>query len=89
MKQTIFKKSRGTRNIYKHVPLGGAGKGFTSVFDRIEGFYYETTIDLDALGYLAAKAATNKSGKARDGALEVKILEREKVNQSNEKRNLK
>ena len=77
MKQTIFKKSRGTRNVYKHVPLQGPGKGFTSVFDRIEGFYYETTIDLDALGYLAAKAARNKSGKARDGALEVKILERE------------
>lgn len=83
MRQTIFKKSRGTRNVYKRVPLKGPGEGFTTVFDHIEGFYYETTIDLDALGYLAARAATNKGGKARDGALEVKILEREQRKESN------
>jgi len=38
--------------------------------------YYETSVDLGALDLLAARAAKNKSGKAVDGPLTVRVTYR-------------
>lgn len=76
MKQIIFPKSRGTHPLYKRVDTQW---GFTSEADGSEEFYYETRINMEDLHHLAVKAARNKSGKAKDGPLSVKVIERRRM----------
>lgn len=74
-KSIVYPKTRTLRRLTKRVPTAD-GRGFTTVNDGVEDLYYETVIDLDALGELARKAALNKTGNAKDGPLYVRILSR-------------
>ncbi len=79
-RQVVFAKTRTTRQLRKMEPLAiGTGRGFTTVPAGTEEIFYETTLDLDALHQMARKAAGNKSWKATDGPLQVKVLATRKI----------
>ena len=75
----VFPRTRIVRAVRKRVPPAGPGKGFTTEPDGEEELYYSTSVDLEELHQLARRAAQNKSGKAVDGSLEVRILERRRL----------
>jgi hypothetical protein len=80
--QVIFQKTRSTRRLYRSEEIksvDGRVTGKRGVSDGVEEFYYETSIDLDALHELARKAAANASLTAKDGPLRVKILARRRM----------
>ena len=77
-REVVFRKSRGVRALHRAEPTND-GRGVRSVEDGQEEFFYETAIDPEALGWLAEKAARNKTGKAKSGALHVRILSRRKL----------
>lgn len=86
MKYMVFPKSRTVRELRKRVPIESktvpgrvSGYGFTTVPDGREEVYYSTEIDGVALEYMAKRAASNKSGVCRDGALVVRVIERNKI----------
>jgi hypothetical protein len=76
----ICENRRATRSLYKREQIKeGGATGFRSVPDGEEECFYEATVDLDSLDVLAKKAASNKSGKARDGALTVRVISRRRI----------
>jgi hypothetical protein len=87
--QVIFPKTRAVRNLYRTVeesgqtPTGGTYNSRQSVIDGQEEFYWETSIDWAALEQVAMRAAKNKSGKAKEGPLQVRIIERRKLKGGN------
>lgn len=82
-RQVIFPKTRTTRRLTKMVPVTiGTGTGHTSVHDGQEEIYYEVSIDLDAMHHMARKAAGNKSWKAKDGALQVRVLATKRIEEN-------
>jgi len=76
MTEVVFTKTRGARTLRRREPVDG---GFRWVEDGEEEFFYETVIDTEALGRLAQRAAGNVSGKAKDGALHIRVLSRRRV----------
>jgi hypothetical protein len=59
-------------------PNGGA-TGFRWVEVGREDVYFETHIDMAALIQLGKKAARNKSNKAADGPLSVRVVSRSRA----------
>jgi hypothetical protein len=90
MKQLLVKRDRGERNLTKRVEFSKpervvgnhiypASHGFTSEPAGREEFFFSVTLDTDELVHLSQRAAANKGGVARDGALTVKIIERKRI----------
>lgn len=79
-RQVVYAKTRTTRMLRKMVPVTiGTGTGHTSQPDGTEEIYYEVSLDLDALHQMARKAAGNKSWKATDGPLLVRVLATKRI----------
>lgn len=68
----VYLEKRGSRALYRRETTED-GRGWRSVFDGVEDFFYEVALDRDALDALAARAASNKSGKAKDGPLHITV----------------
>lgn len=79
MKEIIYRKSHAVRELRKRVPLTGPGQGFTTVPDGKEEVWFSTSVDTAQLQEMARKAAANRSGVCRDGALEVRVLSRNRL----------
>lgn len=79
MREIIYRKSLAVREIRKRVPLTGPGQGFTTIPDGKEEVWFSTSIYPDQLQEMARKAAANKSGICRDGALEVRVISRNRL----------
>jgi hypothetical protein len=79
--QTVYRKTRTTRNLFKRVPVTvpAGATGFASVNDGVEGIFYEISVNWDGLHEMARKAAGSKSGVSNDGPLRVKITSRRKL----------
>jgi hypothetical protein len=81
-RQIVFRETRCTRSLNKVVeitPKFSGDTGHRREPDGSEEFYFSTEIDLEALNYLGQRAAQNKSGKATDGPLTVRIIRRRRL----------
>jgi len=63
----------GHRQLYR-VEKSEDGRTIRHVAAGAETFEFTASVDLGALAAMAIKAAANRSGKSRDGALEVQVI---------------
>lgn len=77
--QIIIPRTQTIRELRKRVPLVGEGIGYTTESDGQEAVIYEVRLDYSAVHTMARRAAASKGQRSRDGALEVRILERRRI----------
>lgn len=82
MKQVIFKNLKTVRELSKRVPFRAGGsilESFTTISDGREQVTYSVEMDHDSVAHMARRAAANKSGKCRDGALLVRVIRKDRI----------
>lgn len=74
----VFSDLSRVRELTKKVPTDD-GNGVSYVNDGKEEFFFEVSLDMDSVNRMAYIAARNKTGKAKRGGLEVKIVGRKRI----------
>jgi len=82
-REVICPKARGERVLYRREATED-GRGSRLVSEGREEFFYSVEVETDLLGILAVRAAGNKGGEARDGALRVKVISRRRLTEPEE-----
>ncbi len=74
-RRTIFTGLNVRVEKRKRVPAT-TGVGFTHIADGEEDVTYEVTLDLDAVRWMAIKAARSRGQRSTDGPLSVRVTAR-------------
>jgi hypothetical protein len=75
----VFTDLSRVRDVSKRVPVAPPADGFTYVPDGKEAYTFEVSLDMDLVYRMAHRAAMNKTGTAKRGALQIKVTKRVKL----------
>ena len=74
----IYREMETTRQL-RRTEKTGDSLGWRTVSDGLEKIVYEVEADFELVQGMARRAAANKSGECRDGALRVRVVSRRRV----------
>lgn len=75
----LFAKTATSVPVHEKQEIANGANGFRWVEIGKEEVFFETTIEMSELLTLGRKAARNKTGKATDGPLQVRVISRRRV----------